>query len=68
MDLLPSCTIDGEAKPPWVNLHMQSFSHTKITSDREQNLSYSVNQILISAILNLYRPGKGEHIYPCLLV
>lgn len=27
--------------------------------------SVTINQILISVILNQYRPGKGERVYPC---
>ena len=52
---------EGVNKP----LHTGLFTYENPSMIEAIISSVTINQILISVILNQYRPGKGERVYPC---
>ncbi|MFZ0554800.1 MAG: hypothetical protein WAM26_05865 [Nitrososphaeraceae archaeon] len=46
-------------------LHTGLFTYENPSMIEAIISSVTINQILISVILNQYRPGKGERVYPC---
>ena len=52
---------EGVNKP----LHTGLFTYENPSMIESIISSVTINQILISVILNQYRPGKGERVYPC---
>lgn len=52
---------EGVNKP----LHTDLFTYENPSMIESIISCVTINQILISVILNQYRPGKGERVYPC---